>query len=783
MQYKNEMMRLAVRAVIALSATTATAVAQQSSATTDTDSVRLEEVIVTAQKREERLQDVPVAVTAVTSEAIENSQFTNLSDIQYLAPTVQYTGGSAPSYQIRGVGTNTFDFAIENSVGVQVDGVPQMLPRSTFINNLVDVDRIEVLRGPQGTLFGKNTSAGVMTVNTAMPKFDGFSDRIKLSYGSRNEIEASNVFNVPLSDTLAWRTALSYRDRDGFVRNLYTGKDIYARTDYAINSKFLWKPNEEFKALLIGDYQRHKDDGYYVWTIRSVGNPLAAGSPPITFIPLNYIAQTVATYGITPGPDNMDGAWNSPIYNRTNTTAVTLQLDYDLGNHALTSITGWRNGKYNSSMDSDSSPLPFYEQNLFLLDGSQYTQEFRIASSDKQRVEYVLGAFYSRFKVDAQTLQTGTFGIVSDAQPIRVTSSALGGVSDFHVDNVNYALFGQSTINLTDSFRLIVGARGTRDEVDSTFQVLPVENICQRTFATTGVCYSTPLAPLVGLKPGKTGWSGKFGAQYDVTKDVKGYATISRGYKGISVNNVNGASTVVDPETSENYELGLKSEFFDRRLSANIAVYYSDFKDFQAQTLFVINGVNQYSIGNAGGLTSRGVELELAARATTDLTMSGSVIYNKAEFTDFITQCYPLQTVAQGCLTPPGSAAQFQAKGYALNNAPEWTLTASANYQHPITAVLKLDGGVNAAYKDDVYFQVGNSATIQKAYTIVNVNLGLGAQDELWHVGVYARNLFDQHYVSLINPLIGTVGGYHNRPAEGAERTVGMSIDLRFGAR
>lgn len=754
--------------------------AQETSQSVD-QSAALEEVMVTAQKRVESLADVPVAVTAVSAEAIERSGVNSLSDVQFLAPTIQYTGGSAPSYQIRGVGTNTFDFAIENSVGVQLDGVPQLLPRSAFLNSLVDVQRIEVLRGPQGTLFGKNTSAGIMTITTGVPEFDEVSNRVRASYGSKNEIEASDVFNLPLGETLAWRSMVGYRHRAGFVKNLYTGQDIYERDDHSYNTKLLWEPSDRLKVLLIGDHQRHTDDGYYVWTIRSLGNPLARGNPPITSIPLDYIARTVAAYGITPGADNLEGAWNSPIYNNTKTTGATLQVDYAIGEYDLTSISAWRNGKYDGSMDSDSSPYPFYEQNLFVLDGDQYTQELRLASPTEGRFEYVVGAFFSRYKVDAQTLQTGTFGIVPQTQPIRVTSSALGGVSDFHVDNKNYAVFGQSTLHLTDELNLILGGRVTRDEVDSTFQVLPVPGICQRTFATTGNCYSTPLAPLVGQTPEKTGWSGKLGLQYYVVPDVMTYATVSRGYKGVSVNNVNGASTVVDPEISTNYEIGVKADMFERRASANIAVYYSDYKDFQAQTLLVINGVNQYSIGNAGGLRAQGVEAELAWKASQSISLTTSAAYSDTEFTNFITQCYPLQTPAQGCVTPPGGIAQFQAKGNPLNNAPKWTFTAGASYDRPITESLRVLGSLNAAYKDDVYFQVGNPATVQEGYTIVNATLGLGSSDDTWQVSLFGRNLTDQHYVTLINPLIGTVGGYHNRPAEGAERAIGVSIDWRIG--
>jgi iron complex outermembrane recepter protein len=779
MRQQNFPVRPAAWIAAALGATaTVSAPAQQGPADA---SAELEEIVVTAQKRAESLHDVPLAVTAVSGDALEASRFTSLNDLQFLAPTLQYTGGSAPSFQVRGVGTNTFDFAIENSVGVQLDGVPQMLPRSTFVNTLFDIERIEVLRGPQGTLFGKNTSAGVMTVSTGTPVMGERSNRLHLAYGSYGELEVSDVFNVPVGESLAWRTSATFRRRDGYVHNRFTGDDIYGRRDYSLNSKLLWQATERTRALLVADYQRHNDDGYYAWTIRTVGNQLAAGSPPILYIPRNYIAQTVATYGITPGPDNLEGAWNSPIYNKTRNTGLTLQLDVDLGANSLTSITGWRKGKYDGSMDSDSSPYPFYEQNLFLLDGKQYTQELRLASAERQRFEYVVGAFYSRFIVDAETLQTGTFGIVPETQPIRVTSSALGGASVFDVDNDNYALFGQGTLRMTETDRLIIGARTSRDLVDSRFHVEARPGICQRTFATTGNCYSTVLAPLVGQSPKRTGWSGKLGYQHEFSSTVNSYATVSRGYKGVSVNNVNGASTVVEPETSLNYELGLKAELFDRRFSANLAAYHTHFKNFQAQTLFVINGVNQYSIGNAGGLTVKGLELEMAARPIAELTLSASVIFNDSRFTDFVTQCYPLQTVALGCVTPPGSAAQFQAKGQPLTNAPRFTSTLAVGYTRPVGRGLEFTANANAAHKGRVYYQVGNPATIQGGYAIVNANVGLQSVEGGWGVSAYVRNLLDKHYVSLINPLIGTVGGYHNRPAENAVRTVGVSVDWRFG--
>jgi iron complex outermembrane receptor protein len=354
-------------------------------------------------------------------------------------------------------------------------------------------------------------------------------------------------------------------------------------------------------------------------------------------------------------------------------------------------------------------------------------------------------------------------------------------------------------VPITDQLQVIGGARITRDDITSTYFVSPTPGVCLRAApgpaqAILGNCVQTPRPPFVGLNPKRTDWSGKIGLQFDINDDVMTYASCARGYKGPKVNNVNGASTLVRPETSDNYEIGLKAQLFDRNMTLNLAAYHSTYKDFQAQTLVVINGTNQYSSGNAGQLRIKGIELESVMLVTEGLKVSANVAYNDSEFLDFITTCYPGQTAALGCqpavaATPTTAAipARFQAAGFPLNNAPKWTYSAAINYERPITDSLKLDASVNMTYKSDVFFTVGDRKTVQPGYSIVNATLGFGAEDDKWRVGVFARNLFDQNYVVQIAPNIGDnrtgaglVVGYHNRPTENANRTLGVSVDFKF---
>jgi iron complex outermembrane recepter protein len=757
------------------------------------ETVGIEEVVVTAQRRAENIQRVPVAVTAISEQALENSQIVNFVDVPQLAPSLQFTGGSLPFFGIRGVGTLVFDPGVESSVGVLLDDVPQILPRTPFLNTLSDVQRIEVLRGPQGNLFGKNASAGAISITTKSVDLTGFSNETRLSYGTKNDIVAINTLNAPLGESVGTRVTIAYKSRDGFVRNRLTGEDLYERRDLGVNAKLRWTPGN-WNIEGIADFQRHRDNAHATWTVRSVGTGIA-NTP---FIPGNYIATSLAQYGITPGPENTDGAWDGPAYNRTTSLGFTLKADYDFGNFTLTSVSGWRDLDYSIQLDTDSSPLPFYSINSGDIDAEQLTQELRISSNAADGLQYVAGLFYSRMEAGQDVLQAGTYGLIPATSTFRL-GNVVPGVLQTFVEPENLAAFGNVSMPLTDNLRVIVGGRVTRDRFPATFEVLATPNICLRAApgpaqAIAGTCINTPRPAFSERTLSETDWSGSAGFQFNVNDDIMTYAKVARGYKGPAIVVIANQTADLNAETSLAYEAGVKAQFFDRRLVTNVALFQTTYEDFQANTITTFQGTNINATGNAGELRLRGVELETQFSLTDALTGAFNVTYNDTEFLDYLAPCYPGQTAAQGCQpavaatpTSPAIPARFQAAGNPLTNAPEWTMTGSFAFEQPITSRLGFEASVNANYRSSVIYSVGNEGTKQDGYTLVNANVALASQDGRWRAGIYGRNLFDQSYVTQIAPNIGDnrggtgfVVGFHNRPTEASERTVGINVDFNF---
>jgi len=728
------------------------------------------EIIVTAQRREENLQNVPVSVTAVSGQQLRNAAFTSLTDIQHLASSVQFTSGVSPEYEIRGVGTQTFDYGIEQSVGIFIDDVVWALPRSPDLGTLADVSQIQVLDGPQGTLFGKNTSAGAIVVTTNRPQIGAFSNDAHISYGSRNEMIFDDTLNVPVNDTFALRFTAGYNHRDGFVKNLFTGRELYAQDNGTFRAKALWRPNSNLEVLLSGDFETHRDNSSSVWTIRSFGTGTGA-----IYVPPNFIQQQLTSYGVVPGPDNVEGAWNGPIYTKDWTYGGQAQVNYHFPSGiTLTSVTADYHYEYRVALEVDSTPLPVFDTNNGFIHSNQFTQELRLTSPSKGPVEWVGGLYFFDLVNDPGQLQGGTFGLLPNNTTTFLSSQA--GAPRYHVDSRSYAAFGQGSWHVTPQLSLILGARYTYDDLLSQYGVVPAANFCQITYAFGAPCGQANFQnPPVNPKHGD--WSGRAGLQYQFTPDLMAYATIARGYKGPTVNNILGGGTVVEPETSVDYEGGVKSEFLDHRLQANLAVFYEDFHNFQAQVFDTRVSPPTYEEGNAGGLLSKGFQGMLTAQVTHDLSVSANVMYADTYFTDYVTQCDP--GIVCGMFNP--ATGGYQVRGAALTNSPKWSYNLAANYSHDVTDNLVLDAHATWSWKSKVFFAVNDPNTIQPGYGIFNANVGVGPRDGAWRMGLFARNLFDQHYVVGIIPTFFDTGGYANfpDPSGNSFRTVGVSLDVR----
>lgn len=759
----------ALAAGIAMTANGAWAQASADGATSD-----LDEVVVTAQLRNESLQDVPLAVTAIGSKELQRSQVTSLSDIQYLAAGITFRPGSAADYKIRGVGTQTFDYAIESSVGLVIDEVAQGLPRSPNLSTLADVSQIEVLRGPQGTLFGRNASAGLISVTTSRPVPGDFQAIGKLSYGSRNEVIASATMNLPFSETLTGRFTGALKHRDGFINNVFNNTKLYETDESTINAKLLWAPNDRFRAYVIGDMQRVKNNSATIWTVRQ----LAPGP--------SVLRDRLAVYGIVPGPKNLDVALDGPTYQDIYLRGVSLNLSYELGDVLLTSITAFRELSVRSQLELDSSDLPRYNTNLATQSSRQRSQEFRITSPTGKFLEYVAGLYYIEVENDVTQDQWGTLDLAPVTSPLfagGVFVSSNRGRFVYDTNNRSYAAYANVTANVTEQVKVFAGARITDDRVYSLQFVQQIPKVCQTSYITTGICQPTPFPSPKNLRiVNNTDWLGKAGVKYEFSDDVMAYASVARGYKGPTVNNVSGAATLVRPETNLAFEVGVKSQLFDNRLTLNVDVFKTHFKNFQTQTYDTNIVPFGFILGNAGGMESRGVEFEFVARVTDELRLSGNAAYVDTYFTDYQLFCNVGTCTGMNNKFGVFTARLFDAKGLAPVNAPKFTYNLTAQYRTSLNDRMDFDAHANWTWRSKAVGYVGDPNTVFDPFGLLNVNFGISDKDDKWRVGVFARNLFDKYYIGGFIPTTLNTGGYSNVPDAngGGFRTVGIVLDVKM---
>lgn len=732
------------------------------------------DIIVTAQRRSESLQKVPIAISVVSGDMLRNSAATQLSDIRQFAPSVQYTETPAsPTFSIRGIGTSSFDFSVEQAVGLALDDVNITLPRANVLAILSDVEHVEILRGPQGSLFGKNTTAGLISITTRKPELGVLSEQGHLQFGSRNQLQAYDIVNIPIGDRVALRLSAGYQIRDNPLRTLGPGS-IAGNTDQSFKGKLLWEPTDRLSLYAIGDYQQvYGDPG--LWTVRSFGAGTTAPA-----VGNQFVRNQLTALGIVPGPDNDTVALSANNYLRTRSYGGQVTIDYRLGGATLTSVTAYRQQKRDSTMEADETPLTVLDNNSSVTDAHQFTEELRLASPTGHLFDYVLGLYYYEQQTNSAQDQSGGLGYLPNNAPLRLSS--VGGLSNYAVSSKSYAVFGQSTLHATDRLRLVAGGRYTWDDLTSSFFVSRLAGVCDpATLLTRGVAGCLAYVPPAGTIGGsrKHGdWSGRAGVEYDLAQHVMAYFTASRGYKGAAVSTVSGHVFNINPETVTSYELGLKSELFAHRLNVNLALFHSAFQDFQTEVFDPSLGpTGGFRTGNAGGLRAQGIELEVTAKPVSGLSLSGGITFNDAKFSSYFPPCYAGQTAAQGCTL---SGPTFDASGDRLTNAPRWSETLAIAYQTPIGRDLKGYASADWSSRSSVQFGVGDPNTIQSGYSLVNLSVGVGDRDDHLRFSVYARNLFDKRFTSQIFASFFDTGGYSQVLPDGAFRRIGASLDWRF---
>ena len=744
--------------------------AQQSGAATapeEQTSTQPADIVVTAQKREERLQDVPLAVTVISGEAIAASGAVNIENAQYLVPTLNFRkSGSAinQSLFLRGVGTSTFSIAGEPSVSTVVDGVVFSRAGEAF-SDLVDIDRIEVLRGPQGTLFGKNASAGVVNIVTKRPgDVAGGYVEGGFFFGNGDEYRARAAIDLPLGPTVRSRVTGFYGTYQGNVRNVTTGGRVNGFERYGVRGIVVAEPTPDLTLTLIGDYRKADDD--CCGEVIGVGPTAAAATPLVTsgVLPTprgdrtRRLAQNLITRTI-------EESWGG-----------SFQVDATLAEQTVTAITSYREYDNREIRDGDFLPAAFVGFPQLHDDGppvsDTFTQQVRLTSPGDRFFTYTVGAFYSHADTERTFTRrdivcTGVPLTPCSATPATVTTPS--GTANFGSTFKNLAFYGQGELNLTDALRLIGGVRYTNDEL-SVFH--------QRVTTLAGPGINPGFGPFRG-KTTNDNWSGKAGAQYEFSGAATAYASWTRGYKGPAFNvffNLGATGTnVIEPETSDSYEAGLKTSLLDGRLVLNAAAFYAKYRNFQANNPdpLTIGGVTTLvtRFTNAGTVSTRGGELDVLFRPVPDLSISGGVAYADAQVDRFRAPTNGTQTG----IVPPGTP---------LGYAPKWKGSLQLDYRLRTGGALDVGLGGDVSAQSKQLSQFDANATIRQittigGYALVNLAASVIDRDDRFKLTAQVRNLFDESFAASIASG-GPGGAYRFIIPREADRYYGVTGRVNF---
>ena len=752
------------------------------------------EIVVTAQKRSERLQDVPLAVTAVSAETLTLRQINDTNSLVLAVPSLSFQQGANPantSFRIRGVGTALFGQGVEPSVSVVVDGVVAVRSAQGF-SELADIEQVEVLRGPQGTLFGKNASAGVISVTTARPTRD-FEGKGEITIAEHNEYRARGTVSGPITDTLRARVSGFYSDVQGITRNIGTNEWVNGTKNWGVRGKLEWEAASNLTFLLMGEY-RETDSNCCASTLIDIRNPLL---------------QTVVG-PIRATRRNRQINEDTNTFSNSSAQTYSLQADWDLGSATVTSISAYQkfNLDVNQPIDRINAPSPiflgsaavapytFWNQNGGQVDLDAWSQELRIANDGTSDLNYVFGAFYMHSDIVrpfARRRARCTAGIVG--QPCATANIVWQSASSrIRLKQDNIAAFGQIDYRIVGGLRAIAGVR-----------------VQYETGTNSGVRIA-PIVPGDVIFPGNpprsgsftasdTAVTGKAGLQYEFSRNAQIYGTYTRGYKGLGYEMEIAADLsnqrAVQPEHVDAYEIGFKGNTVDRTLSVSAALFQADYSNLQVQANRTnpATGETRFETTNAGSSRTRGFELEAVLRPSDSFSVNAAVTYSQSRVdVDGLNCALQLQATAQVmtgmpiniCYRPAAGATPTQnLRGRPLQASPDWRINITPRYDYE-------GDNFNAFAQFSVNFTSAQNFTseldplaVQPAYTLVDATVGVTTSDRRYGVSVFVRNLFDQNYLTNIghNSLMATVANPFDLVAtynKDSSRFFGATFTARF---
>ncbi|MBC2662776.1 TonB-dependent receptor [Novosphingobium flavum] len=678
----------------------------------------IEEIVVTAQRRSENLQDVPIAITALSKATLTNAGVVDAESLQVAVPGLsfaQLAGYAVP--RIRGVGASANGPGVENSVALYIDGV-YVAATTSGMMSFNNVEQIAVLKGPQGTLFGRNATGGVIQITTADPGKVARLDA-SASYGNRSTVEGNFYGSAPLADAAAVDLAVYYRRQgDGDGTNVVTGNDVGSGKDLALRSKIKLEPFEGTVIRLTGDYAKMEGTRPFVRVV--------PGTIPITRNPI--------------GGDKWDTFQTFDPRQEITQRGLSLKVDQEVGALNLVSITALRRSRIQTRFDADAQPAPLTDVTIDQRD-RQFSQELQLLSAQKQRFTWMIGAYYFNARAGYAPQQ-----ILAGTPATRILFNS-------RQTTKSYAAFGQATFAVTDALNVTGGLRYTSDKraLNPT-----------RTITLPNGVTLPPVTAAGNATFNKLTW--RLAVDYRFSDQLLAYISYNRGFKSGLYDPTTIPLNLVRPEVIDAYEVGFKADLLDRRLRINGAYYHYDYKNIQVSR--IVNG--NLLLLNGDGAKIDGVDLDVTAQLSRQFTVTAGLSYIDSRFTSFPNAVITTPLAAGGNAVSAGDA-----KGNRLPMTPKWTTSLSGTYTVPSSIG---EFSATAIYlHNDGYFEGAENRLGQRPFDIVNASLGWTSTSGIYRASLWVRNLTDAYYATQLSSQ-----NTRDVLIPGARRSFGVTVGVKL---
>jgi iron complex outermembrane receptor protein len=731
----------------------------------------ISEVTVSARRRTENAQSVPIPIAALGGDALAQAGEFRLENLNQSLPStnIQYANPRQASIAVRGLGNNPANDALESSVGVYLDNV--YLGRASMANqDLFDIDQIALLRGPQGTLFGKNTTAGVLNITTRQPTFDP-QGSLEAAYGNFDSYQVRGTWSEGLwRDELAGRISFSHITQGGFVKDETTGEDLNGSNRSAGRGQLLWKPGGAFSLRLIGDYsEEHSDTGAAVLYSPGPNNgakyfaAVAAAGATVIYDP-NYETTTV------------DGRQHMDVYQG----GGSAEANWKFGDgYQLTSITAYRWWRFKPYNDGDGTNVDAIRAAGQDVNDNQWTQEMRLASPADRPLSYVVGFYYfNQHQANLLHTQFGADGTAIQDLAVGAATFANGYSQTVqYLKTVSAALFGQLTWRPQERWEFALGLRDTQETKDVS---LVRSSIGGAAFVNNPNFAAFSSGP---LSLDNNTVSALASLSYQFSPTVLGYWSVSRGAKAGGINpsapvpGLTLNSLYVKPEVALDSELGLKSMLFDRRLIINANLFWTQVKDYQSTLLLqpTVGGSFIQVLSNVGKVRTRGLEADISSVPVDGLTLRLSASYDNAVYLSYDDAPCSAEVLAPANL-PPGKAV-CSLTGKQVVGAPTWIANPSVSYSHPLSAELTGTAFASYSWRSNFFGSADDSNFARvSAYGLLDVRYSVGGKwrSTPWEVSAWSNNVLNKRYVLGGITAVGALYNYSEIP--GLPRTFGVTV-------